>query len=173
MALVIDPTTPLALSQIVGDILSALVDAQAHAARTTVDYIDSVGFLPAVAPAAPALRTVQFKYSKPDENQVHADFTVSIPLLAMVDIPLICIRKATIKLDYEVSTVEDIDGKDAQGKPAKVPQLKGRVLSGRVTASERATVSVSVDVEKADLPPGLSRALDILELAARETKNPA
>ena len=172
MALVIDSTTPLTLGQIVGDILSALVDAQAQAARTTVDFIDSVGFLPATAPAAPALRSVQFKYSKFDENQVHADFTVTIPLLAMVDIPLICIKKATIKLDYEVSTVDEVDARDAKGQPAKVARLKGRVLSGRTTSSERATVAVSVDIEKADLPPGLARTLDILEQASRETKDP-
>jgi hypothetical protein len=173
MALVIDPSTPLALSQIVGDILSALIEAQAQAARTTVDFINAVGFLPPGEPsAAPALRAVQFTYSKFDENQVHADFTVAIPLLGMVDIPLICVKKANIKLDYEVSRVEETDGRDAQGKPVKVARLKGRVLSGRTSASERATVSVSVDVEKADLPPGLARTLDILEQAARETKTP-
>lgn len=174
MALIIDPSTPLALSQIVGDILSALVQSQAQAARTTVDFIDEVGFQqPTSAAVPPPLRTVQFKYSKLDENQVQAEFIATIPLLAMVDIPLICIRKANIKLDYEVSMVEETDGKDAAGKPIKVPKLKGRVLSGRTSSSERATVSVSVEVEKADLPPGLSRTLDILEIAARDTKNPA
>ncbi len=171
MALVIDPATPLTLAQIVGDILSALVNAQAQAAKTTVEFIDSVGFKPAAPNQASSLRTVQFKYQKPDENQQPADFVVEIPLLGMVDIPLICIRSATLKLDYEVATVSETDGTDAAGKPTKIAQLKGRVLSGRTSPSERATISVSVDVGKADIPPGLLRALDILELAAKETKS--
>jgi uncharacterized protein DUF2589 len=170
MALVIDPATPLTLGQIVGEILSALVQAQARAAQTTVEFIDSVGFKPGSGTDAASLRTVQFKYQKPDENQTPAEFVVEIPLLGMVDIPLICIKNATLKLDYEVSTAAETEVQDAGGKRTKIAQLKGRVLSGRTSPSERATISVSVDVAKADLPPGLARALDILEVAAKETK---
>ncbi|MBI5895366.1 MAG: DUF2589 domain-containing protein, partial [Desulfobacterales bacterium] len=110
---------------------------------------------------------------KLDENQTTAQFTVDIPLLGMVDIPLICIRKATLTMDYEVMTVEEVDGKSPSGSSKKVPQLKGRILSGRTgSSSERGAIKVSVEVEKAELPPGLARARDILELAAKEAKQP-
>jgi hypothetical protein len=173
MALIIDPSTPITLANAVGDILSALVDAQAQAARTTVDFINAVGFLPAQPGKPPALRNIQFSFNKLDENQAPAQFTVEIPLLGMVDIPLICIRRATLTMDYEVTSVEEVDGKTPSGSNKKVPQLKGRILSGRTSSSsERGAVKVTVEVEKAEPPPGLARALDILELAARETKQP-
>lgn len=171
--MIIDPTTPVTLAQAVGDILSALVNAQAQAARTTVDFINDVGFLPFKAGDVPSLRHVQFSYSKLDENQAPAQFIVDIPLLAMVDIPLICIRRATLSMDYEVVDVQEVDGKSPEGKLQKRPQLIGRVQSGRKsTQSERGAIKVSVEVEKAELPPGLARALDILELAAKEAKKP-
>lgn len=171
MTLIIDPALPVTLAQAVGDVLSSLVDAQAQAARTTVDFINDVGFLPPKNGAAPELRHVRFSYSKLDENQASAQFVVDIPLLGMVDIPLICIRRATLNLDYEVTRVEEAEEKTADGKNVKVPRMKGRVLSGRKSPqSERAAIKVSVEVEKAELPPGLARTLDILELAARESK---
>lgn len=171
MALIIDPQVSVTLGQAVGDIISALVDAQARAARTTVEFIDEVGFLPATAGASPALRTVEFTYRKRDENNEEASFEVSLPLLGMVDIPLIAIRRATIDLEFQVSSVrEPADSAPSRptipGRP--VPIIKGRVLSGRSSTDERGTIKISVEVEKADVPPGLARSLDILELAATE-----
>ena len=46
MAIIIDPMASVTLGQAVGNIIAALVDAQARAARTTVEFIDEVGFLP-------------------------------------------------------------------------------------------------------------------------------
>ncbi len=172
MALVIDPLTSVTLGQAVGNIMSALVDAQAEAARTTVEFIDQVGFLPPTAPgAAPALRTVEFVYRKLDENSQEAAFQVSLPLLGMVDIPLIAIRRATIDLEFEMTSVEAAP--QQSGSKPILPGLrrqvfKGRVLSGRRTTDERASIKISVELEKADLPPGLARSLDILEVAAKE-----
>lgn len=171
--MIIDPSTPVTLAQAVGDILSALVDAQAQAARTTVDFINDVGFLPIKPGQTPTLRHVKFAYSKLDENQAPAQFVVDIPLLAMVDIPLICIRRATLTMDYEVVDVQEVDGKAPDGKPLKLPRLFGRVQSGRKSSqTERGAIKVTVEVEKAELPSGLARALDILELAAKESKQP-
>ena len=182
MAIVIDPMASVTLGQAVGNIISALVDAQARAARTTVEFIDEVGFLPPPAGGgAPALRTVEFTYRKRDENEQEATFEVSLPLLGMVDIPLIAIRRATIQLEFEVSSVEET-ATPAQPRPTlptlpslpdrSFPVLKGTVLSGRRPPDERGTIKISVEVEKAELPPGLARSLDILEVAATERKTP-
>lgn len=173
MAIVLDSMASVTLGQAVGNIISALVDAQARAARTTVEFIDEVGFLPPTADgAAPGLRTVEFTYRKRDENNEEATFQVSLPLLGMVDIPLIVIRRATIDLEFEVSSVEEPTR--PPGRPGlstgTLPVLKGRVLSGRKPTDERGTIKISVEVEKADLPPGLARSLDILEVAANERK---
>ena len=107
MAIIIDPMASVTLGQAVGNIIAALVDAQARAARTTVEFIDEVGFLPAPAGGgAPGLRTVEFTYRKRDENDQEATFQVSLPLLGMVDIPLIAIRRAKFYHEFEVSSLE-------------------------------------------------------------------
>lgn len=176
MGIVLDPTIGLTLGQAVGNIISGLVDAQARAAQTTVEFIDEVGFLPPSAPgAAPALRTVSFTYRKRDENDEESEFEVTLPLLGMVDIPLIAIKRATIDLEFEVSSVEE-EKTASSDRPTffgrRTPVVKGSVLSGRRAPDARGTIKISVEVEKADLPPGLARSLDILEIAATEKKTP-
>jgi hypothetical protein len=185
VATIIDPLTALTLGQAVGNILSSLVDAQAAAARTTVDFIDEVGFDgPALSPApagtpdptSPTLRQVAFSYRKRDENGDESDFEVRLPLLGLVDIPLIAIRRATIDLEFQVSTVEDAPAAPPKSPVAKTFQpptvLRGQVLSGRTSPTDqRAAIKVRVEVEKAEMPPGLLRALDILEVAATESKS--
>lgn len=174
MVILIDPQASLTLGQAVGNIISALVDAQARAARTTVEFIDEVGFQPAAnAGDPPSLRVVEFTYRKRDENDDEASFQVGLPLLGMVDIPLIAIRRAKIDLEFQVSSVQE-PVENAIGQPIlpgrPLPVIKGQVLSGRRTTDERGSIKVSVEVEKADLPPGLARSLDILEVAASEHK---
>lgn len=176
MAIILDPMASLTLGQAVGNIISSLVDAQARAARTTVDFIDEVGFRePATPGAPPTLRTVEFTYRKRDENNQEAEFQVSLPLLGMVDIPLIAIRRANIDLEFEVNSVQEpVTRPSVRPLPATAtPVLKGHVVSGRRSATDqRGTIKISVEVQKADLPPGLARSLDILEMAARETPAP-
>ncbi|MGE0228740.1 MAG: DUF2589 domain-containing protein [Dehalococcoidia bacterium] len=170
MTIVIDPLATLTIGQAVGNIISALVDAQARAARTTVEFIDDVGFLPARTGESPTLRTVEFTYRKRDENNEEAEFQVSLPLLGMVDIPLIAIRRATIDLEFEVNSVQEPPSAPTRPNLPSLatPVLKGQVLSGRRTTDERGTIKISVELEKAELPPGLVRSLDILEQAASE-----
>lgn len=175
MPIILDPQVALTLGQVVGNVLSALVDAQARAARTTVEFIDEVGFEPPeTAGDAPSLRTVEFTYRKRDENDDEASFEVRLPLLGMVDIPLIAVRRATIDLEFEVSSVEEPPERASRRTDAfadrRLPVVKGQVLTGRRTKDERASIKVSVEVEKADLPPGLARSLDILEVAATERR---
>jgi hypothetical protein len=178
VALIIDPAASLTLGQAVGNILSALVDAQARAARTTVEFIEDVGFQPAANGSdPPTLRRVEFSYTKRDENDDESVFEVSLPLLGLVDIPLIAVKRAKIDLEFQVSSVAEPDQPGPQPFPrplpeSAVPVIKGRVLTGRTsTVDQRGSIKVRVEVEKADMPPGLSRALDVLEVAAHEKKS--
>ncbi|KQR16016.1 DUF2589 domain-containing protein [Cellulomonas sp. Leaf334] len=173
MAILIDPQASLTLGQAVGNILSALVDAQARAARATVEFIDEVGFQPAEKEGGPpSLRVVEFTYRKRDENDNEASFRVGLPLLGMVDIPLIAIKRAKIDLEFQVSTVQEPAETDSRPMlPGRaVPVIRGQLLTGRRSTDERGSIKVSVEVEKADLPPALARSLDILEVAASEHK---
>jgi hypothetical protein len=164
MAIIAPRTVPLPLGTTIGAVLSALIDAQADSARTTIAFLNSVGFVPDPAGGPDRLRSVSFTYTKKDENDQRADFTVEIPLLAMVEIPTIAIRKAEIAFDYDITAVTRTEG-----------QAPRAVLAGvvrKVTGSETETTSLSVriEIEQGRIPVGIEKTLDILELAASQTK---
>jgi hypothetical protein len=176
MPVVIASNTPVSLAQTLGSILTSLVDAQAQSARTTVDFVNEVGFLTDPADQKERLRTVQFKYHKLDENGVRSEFLVEIPFLGMMEIPMLSIRKARIEFDYDVTSTAVESGTQAGATgPQKKPDraiFKGMV-SRRAPAdgSQRASLKVVVEIERSDLPIGLEKALTILEVAASEAKH--
>lgn len=176
MAIVISRDTPVTLAQTIGSILTSLVDAQAQSARSTVDFINEVGFVTDPADKTEKLRTVQFKYQKLDENAQRSEFLVELPLLGMVEIPMISIRKARIEFDYQISSTAVETGSVA----APVGTLKRfdrAVFKGSVPrqpapgAAEKGSLKVVIEIERADLPVALEKTLGILELAAAESKH--
>jgi hypothetical protein len=183
MATVISTTEALSLAETLGTLLAAIVDAQAQSARATVDFVREVGFQENTqGEATETLRTVSFRYRKLDENGERAEFVVELPLLGMVDIPSIAIKKATVAFDYEITSAQSSTptGGSSTGplKPGlfeRLPRpavLKGRVADQRSTQQTRNTLKVSVELEKAELPPSLDRVLDILTIATRDEKLP-
>lgn len=183
---VISKTEALSLAETLGSLLAAIVNAQAQSARATVDFIREVGFVEGTKEGeAEQLRTVSFRYSKLDENQQTSEFVVQLPLLGMVEIPLIGIKKASIAFDYEITYAES--GPVANPPPGIAPParpglfdrlprpaiMKGRLADQRSQSQERANMKISVELEKADIPPSLDRVLDILTIATRDDKKPA
>ena len=180
MPILLDTSTPLTLAEILGSAIASVIDAQAQSARATVEFIKEVGIVPPTVPGAEEkLRTLQFGYRKLDENQKEADFVVDIPLLGMVNIPMVSVKNATFSFAYEI-----VDTKASQkdtAKPVAETSFLSRVLApaklqGRVsrapasTGSEKATLQIKVELEKSAMPLGLERILDILELSASERK---
>jgi hypothetical protein len=101
-----------------------------------------------------------------------------MPLLAMVSIPTLAVKNATIAFSYDVletvSTTEQPT--TGTGAGAALIDLGARpaVLRGIVrrssTAESRETTSIDVNVtiEKEPLPLGLERMLDLAELSMTE-----
>lgn len=107
--------------KMIGGPLRAAIEAQALAAKTTVDFIQAVGFLPDAAnngddpffpdapaagaanPVAPAgnvkggdVRNVSFKYHRKDAGGADEEVFLEVPILTIVPIPYIRIDEMTI-----------------------------------------------------------------------------
>jgi hypothetical protein len=175
MPFVLARNTPVTLAQTLGSILTSLVEAQAQSARTTVEFVNEVGFVTDPVDATERVRMVQFRYHKLDENGVRSEFQVEIPLLGMMEIPLISIQRARIEFDYNVTST---GVPPASETPVFGPfkPLTGAIIKGTIAprssteGSERASLKVTVEIERAGLPIGLERTLNMLEVATSEEK---
>ena len=92
----------LNLYELIAGPLIAIIEAESQAAKTTLEYIEKVGFN---APASRStenqmkvgkLRMAEFTYRKLDQNNKLTDFKVSVPILSLVPIPIIQINQAKI-----------------------------------------------------------------------------
>jgi hypothetical protein len=180
----IDPTVPLTLAQTLGSVLASIVEAQQQAARATVEFINDVGFGPLGPTPDRKLVTTKFAFTKLDENRQPASFELEVPLLALVDIPLIVVRKATITLSYNVTetttpttpTSPPTSGGASNSlfnlaKPAVIKgQLAKRSAATGTDAAtrEQASIDITVEVEKAAPAVGMDRLLDVLEVGMTE-----
>lgn len=183
MAVIIPATTPTTLGETIAGILTALIDAQAQSARTTIDFVNQVGFIKDPVDQTDKLRSVQFKYMKLDENNQRKEFVVELPMLGLVEIPLLAIKTARIEFEYDVTSTQTtsasaITAGNSPGTSLPLAFAKEKtVMKGVVprkgsNASERAALKILIEVEKSPLPVSLDRTLNILEVASTETKKP-
>ena len=104
---------------LIGEPLKAAVEAQAIAARTTVEFIEKVGFIPKDEQAGQGalfvdenvdadtgtVRNVTFIYRKKDQNNVEQNFRLSVPILSIVPIPVLRIDEVTIDFTAKLNDV--------------------------------------------------------------------
>lgn len=162
------------LSQVLGALLASVVDAQAQSARATVEFVESIGF--ESTNNGERLRTVKLRYTKKDETDTPADFEVEVPLLALVNVPSLAVKQATLNFSYDVVTAST--AAPVEGKPKPIlPGLKSAILKGivrRPTATgqdaERRSTSIDlvVTLEQQDMPIGVERLFDLAELGITE-----
>ena len=180
----------LQLSQLLGALLSSVVDAQAQAARATVEFVESVGF--ESTPTGERLRNVKLRYFKKDENGDRAEFEVEVPLLALVAVPSLAVRQAKLTFSYDVVTATETSGGGggggttggggavgAVGKPTLALKLPAARITGFVRRppasapeSERRTTAVDLEVtlEQQEVPIGIERLFDLAELGITERR---
>jgi hypothetical protein len=166
----------LDMGNLIGGPLTAAANASVTLARSTADFINTVGFN-----ADKSARTMLFKFEKSDAdplgNPVRNEMSLQIPLLAIVPIPNLQIDEVNIIFDMEVKESEKSESSlDAGGSfsasagwgPLKVS------ISGSVSVHESNTRSTDnsakyhVDVRAANhgTPEGLARVLDIIAASA-------
>jgi hypothetical protein len=175
----------LPLQDIIGAPVSAIVQAEAQAARTALNFIEQVGFVknPDAPPDASALdvgslRMVEFGYTKPDANGNPAEFVARIPLLALFPIPGIRVKLAKIAFSAKITDVYTENTQSSQtntGDPTNpsfldAPQVNFRGSIASTSSSTETTTSsydlnISLELEQTPLSPGMAKLLSMLDLA--------
>ena len=187
-------------AHLIGSPLKASIEAQALAAQSTIEFIHKVGFKQDMSAGddlvfadttadadAGELRNVTFAYSKKDENEDVSDFSLTVPLLAIVPIPYIRIDEVTI--DFKAKLTDSIQRKtntsfelnsSVSGKysafwsPIKMEFRVSATYktNASTAASQKREYSLDVHVRAVqdEMPAGLSKVLDILEDAITDEK---
>jgi hypothetical protein len=183
------------LQDIIGAPVSAIVQAEAQAARTALEFIEKVGFVknPEAPPESPALdvgslRMVEFGYTKPDENGQPAEFSARIPLLALFPIPGIRVKLAKIAFTAKITDVytESTQTSETEtgegtgggtGEPAflnaPAVNFRGSLVSSTSTDSTTTSsydLNIQLELEQTPLSPGMAKLLTMLDLAINESK---
>jgi hypothetical protein len=180
------------LGELLGSVLSAVVEGQAAATASSLAFVNQFGLGGANggdsgtggtegrAEQEPRrFQTVPIRYRKLDENQQPADFVLDVPLLAMVNIPTLTVKQAKISFTYDVITTTTVPEPETRMPPILAPRiadvrpvsLVGSVRTPHVQrpdTRETAGVLVEVTIESVPLPSGLDRILELTELAASE-----
>lgn len=168
---IIDAFAPRDFAEVLGSVLTGVLDAQARAARSTVDFINEVG-VEVGADNQRRLRSITFSYRKLNEAQEESEFELNVPLLAMVQIPMVSIKTARIEFSYDVHHVEGTTPAAGSSTPTTKPaRLVGKILRKPVAATsaqsaeETSGLKVTIELERGEAPIGVDRLLEILELA--------
>lgn len=174
----------LALGELLGSLMGSVVEAQARAARTTLDFIEEVGF--ETSPEGnDVMRSARLRFSKKDENDEVAEFEVDVPLLSLVNVPSLAVREAKLAFSYDVVSANSAPA--SPGAPTDrvsaasrnvltTAKLRPAVITGIVrprsptNQPERRTTSIDLDVTLAqqEVPIGLERLFDLAELGITE-----
>lgn len=181
----------LPFGNIIGGPLVAAVEAQAKAARSTVDFIQSVAYKPLAdgtqVNADRELQTVDFVYESGGKN-----VKLSVPLLVIVPIPYIRIDDMTIQFKANISAETasqdttttqtnknvnaNVTGKYGWG-PAKVEASFSASYSAKKDSTSAAnskyaveyTMDIYIHAVQDDIPAGMQKVLNILNDSIKGT----
>ncbi len=180
---------------LIGGPLSAIVRSQARAAKTSVDFIQNIGFYPADLEdedlaGKPVM--VTFEYDKaieqPDGTITKEPYKLAVPLLTMLPVPFIRVEEATIDFNAKINSVTSVRSKrdTAFGVSAKVEvdwwwvsaslqtSYSSRTSTTAAQKTERTyTMAIHVRAVQDEIPAGTGRVLDILENAISEVPESA
>lgn len=188
----------IALHDLIGAPIVAVVRAQAEAARATVEFVEAVGLTPdrVSEEDAGALRMAEFRYTKPDENGRPAEFVARVPVLSLVPIPALQIRTARLAFAARITDAVSEPAPPSPARGAKRPgaaapgaaapgaaalprpsriQFRGglapvrRDPSGR--AESRVEMTIEIELEQAPVAAGLEKVLQIMDLAVRDERS--
>jgi hypothetical protein len=180
--LIINRVKTLSLYELIGAPLQALVQAEAQAMQSTVDYIRDIGFEEDTnakkggnSNALGKIRMVSFTYSGINEAGQEVERKFSIPLLSLIPIPLLSVKNAEIDFSLKVADFYFEQNRDADRDPSVIKKegAQRHYLSGK-RAAIKATmgsmgreemqqtqyqIRVKMNVEQSDMPAGLQKML--------------
>lgn len=186
----------LPMGDLIGAPLNAACDAQVALANATANFVKVVGFLPPTEDAQKkdpnavgAVRTANFKFSRPgaptpDGTATTEDVEMNVPLLSIVNVPALSVKKVDITFDMEVkaaessketsdnSTTVDANASVGWGWFSAKVNVKGSVATHKENArssDQSAKYTVAVHAADTGMPEGLARVLDIMNQAIAPT----
>lgn len=172
---------------LIGAPLTAVVQAQAQAAQTTIEFIERVGFNPDESDPSKLgkTRTVTFEYNKVNADGTVADASLEVPVLSILPIPFIRVESTEINFTAKITETETTNVKTSM---AVETETKGEFSSwlSPVRLEFRASFSyntsttntssfnkeyqmnVHVRAVQDEMPAGLAKVLQILEKSITE-----
>ena len=193
----VDELRDIPFGYLVGAPLKAAVEAQALAARSTIDFIQKVGFKEADSDVgdfttdltqdanAGEIRNVTFTYSKTGADAQPTNVSLTVPFLSIVPIPFIRVDEMTI--DFTAKLTDTIQSTtkqnfnfatDVKGKyKAFWSPVSLEMRTSMSYASSRESTSkfvreyqmtFHIRAVQDDLPAGLERMLDLLAQTIKE-----
>ncbi|MCP3915690.1 MAG: DUF2589 domain-containing protein [bacterium] len=173
MGVILSRSEALSLGQTIGAMLTAVIDAQAESARTTIEFIRDVAFRPEDPSGELVMQS--FRYRKLDENQEEKEFVIEVPLLSMVEIPMVNVKKARFEFGYDITDTREVDS-EAGGATVSRGRIRGRFLRRRPSSSapgtrkETGSLDVTIELEQGSPTIGVERILEMLEIASNDAK---
>ncbi len=185
---------------LIGGPLIAAIEAQAHAAMTTVDFIKAVGFSYDKKKDENTVNTVKFSFmngytggSNGRGERIPRTMTLEVPLLSIIPIPFL--RIENLDIHFKASLSQSMENKETEStsltREASVSagggwlcfraSMKGSISSKKDSSSTRDsryateyTMDINVHAVQDDIPAGLSRVLGMLnETMERQLQAPA
>ncbi|WP_224555590.1 DUF2589 domain-containing protein [Pectobacterium versatile] len=186
----------LPMNALIGAPLQAACEAQVMMAKATVDFINEIGFITTYKDGneniidKKEVRNIKFEYQQNIPQQTNEgiinilqDMEINVPLLSIVNIPALSVKKVDITFDMEVkSAVEEKKSSDeSTGLNAGGGLFGwGVKIKGNVSAHQESTrktdnsAKYHIEVHAADegMPEGLSRVLDIMQTIIQPVAKP-
>lgn len=174
----------LPINSLIGAPLMASCEAQEMMAKSTAEFIQRVGF------ENNQVRNVKFQYTQKtpekDGNIItikKEEMEINVPLLSIVNIPSLLVKKVDITFDMEVkSAMDEKSSSDTSAEASAGGGLFGWgvKIKGNVSTHKESTrktdnsAKYHIEVHAADegMPEGLSRVLDILQTSIQPVPVP-
>jgi len=168
----------LDFSNLIGGPLNAIIEAQARAAISTVNFIKEVAF-----DKDGKVVTVDFRYNRKDDEGQDQEYTLTVPFLTMLPIPYITVVNTLIEFNAKITSINETTSESnfsqevdasASGRywfvSAKVTSKTAYQKKSATSEKEERTFDMKVRVEakNEDMPAGTERLLTILENSIEE-----
>lgn len=175
----------LDFENIIGGPLTAVVEAQAHAAETSIEFINEVGLTFEDGRITPIKTVFSYQKESTDEEGVTRSRThnIEVPVLAIVPIPYMVFNDVWLNFNVNLNSIENrshhsfTGGSVSGGGMAGGFRFSGSVAASRQkrdtgTVSKTYAMGVKIHAVQDEMPEGMERVLNILEQVAKAEVKP-
>lgn len=158
----------ISIGQLIAAPLKAAADAQLDLAKSTVEFIQTVGLEQDEA-GMDKVRNLHFNLSAMGKDGAEKNLQIQAPLLAIVPIPNLAVEEVDIGFQMEVTSArkDSGDSSEVEGQGVQIcGQVSSQAANTRAT-NQSAKYQIQVKARKQENPEGLSRILDLMAQAVQ------